>query len=124
MNKSTHIPSDQIRGIVLQYSAAGIRIKDIARRVGLTQSELLKHYRYELQKGRIDATAEIASVLYQQAIEGNIPACIFWLKTQGKWREADKMKMKIRSNKVEIKPSEIIHNLRLPFSEENMTSEK
>jgi hypothetical protein len=39
------------------------------------------------KKGKARGLANVADGLYQQAIEGNITAQMFYLKTQGGWRE-------------------------------------
>ena len=43
------------------------------------------HYK----KGKATAIANVAKGLVQQAIEGNMTAAIFYLKTQAGWRETD-----------------------------------
>ena len=43
------------------------------------------HYK----KGKASAIANVAKGLVQQAIEGNMTAAIFYLKTQAGWRETD-----------------------------------
>jgi hypothetical protein len=49
---------------------------------------LRKHFRKELDRGAIEATAKVGQTLYQMATSGKHPAAtIFWLKTRAGWRE-------------------------------------
>jgi hypothetical protein len=51
---------------------------------------LRKHYRKELDKGHIKATAKVAESLFRKATgEGSqsVTAAIFWLKTRAGWKE-------------------------------------
>lgn len=43
-----------------------------------------------ISKGRASALADVAGSLYQGAMSGNVTEKIFYLKTRGRWREADK----------------------------------
>ena len=47
--------------------------------------KVFEHYK----KGKATAIANVAKGLVQQAIEGNMTAAIFYLKTQAGWRETD-----------------------------------
>ncbi len=51
---------------------------------------LRKHFRIELDYGKIQANAEVARTLYTMATSGKcVAATIFWLKCQAGWREHD-----------------------------------
>jgi AraC-like DNA-binding protein len=41
------------------------------------------------RQGRAQAIMNVAESLLQQALKGNVVACIFYLKCQAGWREAD-----------------------------------
>jgi predicted transcriptional regulator len=62
---------------------------DIAHKLGITDDTLRKHYKKELEDGRIDANASIANTLFNQAKKGNMTAAIFWLKTRAGWKETN-----------------------------------
>lgn len=47
--------------------------------------KVFEHYK----KGKATAIANVAKGLVQQAIEGNMTAAIFYLKTQAGWRETE-----------------------------------
>ena len=82
-----HIPSEDSRKLVRNLAAMGTRYIDIATKIEITDDTLRKHYRDELEGGRIDANAQIANTLFQQAKKGNMTAAIFWLKTRAGWKE-------------------------------------
>jgi hypothetical protein len=72
-------------------AAYGVPEADIARVVRIDAKTLRKHYRDELDTGRVKATAKVAEFLFRRATtEGPqaVTAAIFWLKTRGGWREA------------------------------------
>jgi len=47
---------------------------------------LRKHFREEIDRGAIEATAQVVQTLYQMATSGKHPAAtIHWLNTQARW---------------------------------------
>jgi hypothetical protein len=76
-----HLPNADTRIKVYTLSTVGTRHEDIA-------SVLVKYYKEELDKGRIEANASVAETLFKQAKEGNTTAMIFWLKSRAKWKES------------------------------------
>lgn len=82
-----HKPTDDSKKLVRSLSAVGIRYVDIAQKLDITDDTLVKHYKKELEDGRIDANAAIGQTLFQQAKDGNTSAAIFWLKTRAGWKE-------------------------------------
>ena len=82
-----HIPTDDTRKLVRNLAAMGTRFVDIAHKLDITDDTLRKHYKPELEDGRIDANAQIANTLFQNAKSGNMTAAIFWLKTRAGWKE-------------------------------------
>jgi len=89
MQGKEHIPSDESRKLVRSLSAVGIKYVDIAHKLDITDDTLRKHYKSELEDGRIDANASIGQTLFQQAKNGNTSAAIFWLKTRAGWKETN-----------------------------------
>lgn len=82
-----HLPDSTTRKRVYELSSVGTTYEDIATSLGICADTLTKHYKDELQKGRIDANAIVAGTLFKQASEGNTSAAIFWLKTRARWKE-------------------------------------
>lgn len=82
-----HEPTNENRALVKSLSAMGTRYIDIALKLEINTDTLNKYYDKELELGRIDANAKVAQGLFNQAINGNTTAQMFWLKTRGKWKE-------------------------------------
>lgn len=53
----------------------------------IDRKTLAKVFKHELQVAKSAANAMVAQTLFKKAVSGNIPAAIFWLKTQACWRE-------------------------------------
>jgi hypothetical protein len=85
------MPSVQDRKMVRSMAAYGVRQEEIACCLGLRSAKTLRrHFRTELDRAAIEANAQVAQSLYQQATSGkNVAATIFWLKTRGggAWRD-------------------------------------
>ena len=62
-----HIPSEETRKLVRSLSAVGIKYVDIAGKLDISDDTLVKHYKKDLEDGRIDANASIGQTLFQQA---------------------------------------------------------
>ena len=84
-----HIPTEETRKLVRSLSAVGIKYVDIASKLEISDDTLVKHYKKDLEDGRIDANASIGQTLFQQAKNGNTAAAIFWLKTRANWKETN-----------------------------------
>ena len=82
-----HLPNEDTRIKVYTLSTVGTRHEDIASVLGISHDTLVKYYKEELDKGRIEANASVAETLFKQAKEGNTTAMIFWLKSRAKWKE-------------------------------------
>jgi hypothetical protein len=82
-------PTDEQRRLVKSLAAFGTRQEDIARAVGVRSPKTLrKHYREELDRGAVEANANVARTMYQMATSGEHPtASMFWLKCRAGWRE-------------------------------------
>lgn len=82
-----HKPTDENRRLVKMLAAVGARVDDIGTKLGISHDTVQKFYRTELEEGRIDANAQVAQTLFQQAKSGNTAAMIFWMKTRAGWKE-------------------------------------
>ena len=82
-----HLPNADTRNRVYILSTVGTRHEDIASVLSISHDTLVKYYKEELDKGRIEANASVAETLFKQAKEGNTTAMIFWLKSRAKWKE-------------------------------------
>jgi hypothetical protein len=87
-----HEPTDTTRAIVGALAACGVPHKEIATHLQIGLATLVRHYRRELDLGRIEANARVAERLYRLATQENpdrtsVIAMIFWLKCRAGWRE-------------------------------------
>ena len=80
-----------MRRLVEHHAATGTLHRQIAKLLGLSLNTLKKHYREELDLGLARANAVVSGTLFSAAKNGNIVACIFWMKTRGGWRETAKV---------------------------------
>lgn len=88
VGRPPHLPTSDTRNRVYMLSTVGTRHEDIASVLGITHDTLVKYYKEELDKGRIEANASVAETLFKQAKEGNTTAMIFWLKSRARWKES------------------------------------
>lgn len=79
--------------MVEQMSGMGVPQEQIASIVGCSVDTLFKYFEEQMKLGKGKANFKVAQTLYQQAVKGNVPAAIFWLKTQAKFKETDKLEI-------------------------------
>jgi hypothetical protein len=73
---------------VRAMSGYGVPHDDIATMLRIDPKTLRKHFRDELDRGSIEATAKVGQSLFRMATEGNnVAAAIFWMKARAGWRE-------------------------------------
>lgn len=60
-------------------------------RDGIHHETLYKYFRKDLDQGKAKANAKIGQTLFQQAVNGNTSAAIWWSKSQMGWRETNNM---------------------------------
>ena len=89
MARTAFRPTDEQRQLVKVMSAYGIRQTDIATEVGLRSPKTLrKHFRQDLDRGRIEANFKVAQTLYKMATSGRqVFATMHWLDRQAGWRK-------------------------------------
>ena len=81
-------PTDEQRKTVRVMAGFGIPQPDIATLLEIDPKTLRLHFRRELDRGSIEATAKVAQTLFQMATSGqNTAASIFWMKARAGWRE-------------------------------------
>lgn len=90
-------PTPEQRGAVEAMVGFGIPYDEIIKMISnpqtgenICKNTLLKHFRPELDRGRVSVKTKVMGALYNQAVnQGNVTAQIFFLKTQCGWREPD-----------------------------------
>ncbi len=81
-------PTEEQRRTVRAMSGFGIPQEDIATFLEIEPKTLRKHFRRELDRGMVEATAKVAQSLFQMATSGNnVAAAIFWMKARAGWRD-------------------------------------
>lgn len=91
LGRPPHEPTKETRLLVQELTAFGITQEKIARRLNICIDTLALHYRDELDNGKTDAVLAVGKSLYSKAVEqDDLGAQVFYLKTQGGWREKDK----------------------------------
>lgn len=88
-------PNEKDLGLVRELAADGVTVKDIAFIVGISHPTLLKYYGDEMRRVRIENVRKAGKNLYQQAMKGNMTALIFYLKSQGGWREKQEIDLNV-----------------------------
>jgi hypothetical protein len=81
-------PTDEERRTVRALSGYGVPQEGIAIHIGIDAKTLRKHFRDELDRGSVEATAKVAQTLFHLAtVEKNVACVIFWMKARAGWRE-------------------------------------
>lgn len=84
-----HQPTQENRDMVSKMSCYGITQDVIAKCVGIHEETLRIHYREELDTAKAKCIADVGDRLMDKIRNGDGPSIMFYLKTQGKWREKD-----------------------------------
>ena len=85
--RPAHLVTATTQNQVYELSKVGTRYIDIAFILGINDDTLVKYYKPELEKGRIEANAVIGNTLYEKARQGDTASMMFWLKTRAGWSE-------------------------------------
>jgi hypothetical protein len=81
-------PTEEQRKTVRAMSGYGVPQDDIATLLEIDPKTLRRHFRRELDRGSIEATAKVGQSLFRMATEGgSVAAAIFWMKARAGWRE-------------------------------------
>ncbi len=98
MQGVTYEPTEEQRKTVRAMSGFGIPQPDIATLLEIDAKTLRKHFRRELDRGSIEATAKVAQTLFQMATSGqNTAAAIFWMKARAGWREKQEIMLSTKT---------------------------
>jgi hypothetical protein len=90
-------PTDDQRRTVKALSGYGVPQDGIAIHIGVDPKTLRKHFRDELDRGSVEATAKVAQTLFHLAtVEKNVASVIFWMKARAGWREKHEIELSAR----------------------------
>jgi len=84
-------PTAKQRESVQIAIACGMTHRQIASCVGIDVNTLEKHFRVEIDNGFDAIYEKIAGNLVRKALDGNLTAQTFWLKTKAGWRETNRV---------------------------------
>jgi hypothetical protein len=70
--------------------ACGFTIESISVITAIPQITLERHFKWELQHGKLMIDAKILSGIVTQAVEGDKTMSIFWAKARAGWRDVGK----------------------------------
>ncbi len=84
-----HSPTLEARRVLERGASFGLPHEALAAMVGVNPGTLRRHYRDELDLGTARMIGNVATALYETALNpqhpGHVTACIFILKTRGRW---------------------------------------
>jgi hypothetical protein len=82
-------PTDEQRRRVKSLAGFGLKQEHIASLLGLASTTTLrKYFREELERGPVEAHANVRGTLFKMATSGRNPAAtMYWLKTRARWSE-------------------------------------
>jgi hypothetical protein len=90
-------PTQEQRRTVRAMAGFGVPHEDIGTLLEIDAKTLRKHFRRELDRGSIEATAKVAQTLFAMATSGqNVAAAIFWMKARAGWREKHELVVSTR----------------------------
>jgi hypothetical protein len=94
----THKPTADTRKTARFCAAIGLDKAAIAKILRIKFETLNEMYADEIEGGRAEGQMKVAGTLFKKATDprdtkGGVVSAIFWLKTQGGWRETDKLEL-------------------------------
>ena len=90
--------TEEQRRTVRAMAGYGVPHEGIATLLEIDPKTLRRHYRKELDRGSVEATAKVAQSLFQMAtVEKSVAAAIFWMKARAGWREKHEVQVTTRS---------------------------
>ena len=102
-------PTEEQRRTVRAMAGYGVPQDDIATLLEIDAKTLRKHFRRELDRGAIEATAKVGQSLFRMATEGNsVAAAIFWMKARAGWREKHEVHVSAVRPLVEMTDAELV----------------
>ena len=90
-------PTEDQRRTVRAMAGFGVPHDGIAILLEIDPKTLRRHFRRELDRGSVEATAKVAQTLFQLAtVDRNVGAAIFWMKARAGWREKHEVEVTAR----------------------------
>ena len=107
-------PTEEQRRTVRVMAGFGIPQPAIATLLEIDPKTLRLHFRRELDRGAVEATAKVAQTLFGMATSGtNTAASIFWMKARAGWREKQVVEVEVAQRSVaEMSDAELMQIIR------------
>jgi hypothetical protein len=92
-------PTAEHRAMVESMIAFGVPLDKVAMLVkdekgrSISSRTLTKYFSEQIETAKTKANFDIAKTLFQKAKSGDVTSMIFWLKTQARWRETDRVEI-------------------------------
>ena len=83
----THKKTAEKASLVERLKSFGSTDEQIAAFLDIDNDTLQKYYKKEIREGKTKTILELGGKLVSQAKQGDTACLIFYLKTQGGWRE-------------------------------------
>jgi hypothetical protein len=74
---------------VRMAACLGVPLERMPQLLELSKDLIRKHYMREVETGRDSVNGLVQAALLRNALEGNVTAQIFWLKSRAGWRDRD-----------------------------------
>jgi hypothetical protein len=88
--RTPHMPTAVTRFQVHWGTQIGAPQEKLAELLGIDKKTLRKHYREELDSGRLNADTKLAARIYKKAMDGDTACLIFLAKTRLGWTETSR----------------------------------
>jgi hypothetical protein len=85
--------TQEMREQVAELAGFGLTWVQIASAMKMNSRTLQRYCQQEYDDGKSKAIGQIAGTLFKKAREGNLTAILFYLKTQGGWRETNRTEL-------------------------------
>ena len=87
--RKSHKPSERDKEFVRMLAAMNCSHDDIAKKMSISDETLRKYYANDIEVGRIDANVQVATRLYQKALQSDNTCMTFWLSRRAGWKEPE-----------------------------------
>ena len=120
-----YVPTDEQRRLVKAMAGYGVPHEGIAIMLEIDPKTLRRHYRGELDRGSVEATAKVAQSLFQMAtVEKSVAAAIFWMKARAGWREKQEVQVQVDARPVQQLTDQELENMIRYYEREIAESEE
>ncbi len=85
MSSPLHKPTEKTKAKVEAFSCAGFTQEQIAHYLQIDTDTLKKYYDVELRESRMSKIADVSTLAYKRALDGNDKMLELILRTQARW---------------------------------------